>query len=102
MSIVLILHFTAHDLEIKEYTAIDINRRENELHINVTNILENLAFNGVFEKIQDYLGDDESFAITIKQGEGQATFADMAVDYYLNAGGEVLHFGKRQAQTEKI
>ena len=98
MDTALILHLTGPEIVIDTYNTVDISRRKNELHINVTNVIGNLAFNGIFEQIQEHLGDDESFSITIKQEKGQATFADMAVSYHLNAGGEVLHFSKRPIQ----
>jgi len=94
MDIVLILHFTAGELAIKEYTSLDISRRENEIHVNITNDKGNFAFNSLYDKILELLGDDESFKIEIKQEAGGATFTDIAADYHLNNAAEVLHFGK--------
>ena len=96
MTITLILHLTGHDLTFEKYSSIDVNLRGKEVHINATNTEGGLAFLGVHKEIRRHQGDEEPFAITIKQGEEEETFDDMAVDYYLNAGGETLHFGKRQ------
>lgn len=104
MSIVLVLHFTdRRELVFDKYTTLDINRSSiNDIHINATNTNEDLQFNGVFEEIAGLLGDDKCFSVTIKREKGQATFDGMAVDYYLNAGAEVLHFGRRVQQSEIV
>jgi len=88
------LHFAGNELIISENTGINISRRGNETHINITNTEGNFAFNAIFEQIQKHLGDDKAFSLSVKQGEQIAVFENMTVAYHLNAGGEVLHFSE--------
>lgn len=101
-SIVLILHFTGRELVFSEYTTLDMGRQHNsDTHINATNQKLDLAFHSVFEQITEYLGDDLSFAVTIKTEEADISFADIVADYYLTTHGETLHFGKRLILQEE-
>ena len=54
----LILRFTIKEYVFDEYTTIDLNRQSDWVHINITNSNQNFAFNNVFERITEYLGDD--------------------------------------------
>lgn len=87
-------------LSLDEYTTIDISRSRGNLHINVTNEAGGLAFNAIYEILELELRGNETFNITVQQGDGSATFSDMVVDYHINAFREILHFTKKQRKED--
>jgi len=101
MGITLLLHLPGGELPFMEYTTMDISRRDSDFHINTTNDKQDLAFNAFFDQIQGLLEGKKTFSITIQAEKAQAAFDGMAVDYHLNTGIEVLHFGKPIEQTEE-
>ena len=98
--IMLILRFkSGKELILDNHCTLDIQRKSTQLHINATNRRGGFMFNKFFEEIVENLStDDESFDIIIKEveGEGSTLFTGLNVNYYNNAGNEVLHFTKLQ------
>jgi len=94
MDISLVVHIKKKELTIDQYSTIDVNRSQGATNINITNTNKDLSLNGVFEQILKYLGDENTFSVTVKREVGELTFDTLAVDYHLNACGEVLHFGE--------
>lgn len=92
MGLTLVLHLPGGDIPFTEYTSLDINRNAREAHINATNDKQDFAFNKFYEKILTLKAPDSPFPVTVKQEKGEAIFNDITVDYFLNAGVEVLHF----------
>lgn len=101
MDIALILNFSGGEIVLEEYSRIDISRHGNEVHINVSNDNPDMAFNDKYNIILDLLGNDETFSVTVKKEKGQATFENMAADYYLTNDGEMLHFGTKPEQQQE-
>jgi len=99
MEISLLLHFTNHQLAIKDYQ-IDMQRQSDQLHISVTNMNTDLAFIVIYDHILELLGDDKDFAVEVISEARTATFTHMTADYYLNNMAEVLHFGKAEIKQE--
>jgi hypothetical protein len=90
----LIIHFASKEIIVSEYSTMDINRQGEQLHVNLTNDKDDLAFNSIYDEILELLGKEKTFAITIQKEKGKATYADISVDYHLNGDVEILHFGK--------
>ena len=101
MQSTIILNFTDGPWALGNYTTLDISRNSGGTNVNVTNTNQDFAFFAAHSHIQKNTENDKPFSITIKQDKGQITLDDMTVNYYLSAGGEVLHFGQRLAQHEQ-
>ena len=101
MDIILILHFTDHELVINKYTTIDISRAPRTLNINISNTEKELSLSETFDLILKYLGKDETFSVTIQTEKSKLTFHNMDVDYHLNADAEVLHLFPFVKPTEQ-
>jgi len=96
MDNIIIMHFADNrELVLDKYSSLDISRRGREFHANATNTNPNLSFNDLFTQIQEYLGNDTTFSVTVVRGEGRVTFDRISVDYYLTGQSEVLRFGQQ-------
>ena len=85
------------ELDIGEFSSINIQRSNEQTHINITNDKADFRFNKLFDKIQAYAGayegDDKTFGVEIANGEHTAVYNRMIANYHNNAHQESLHFG---------
>lgn len=100
MAITVIINFpNGKTLDIGKYTGINVSRNGRLLDINITNADNDFRLNDTYDEILNNLliGDDDTFAITLKASEsGGAEFSNIVASYYNSGDLEVLHLATKQ------
>ena len=78
-------------IEVNEYCTVNIQRNKKNVDINLTNALNNLSLNNIYDKIAELQDEDKTFSVTVKTETGSAAVYDgVAASYYNSGDSEIL------------
>ena len=84
------------ELIIDNSHAIDVSRSGKQVHINITNTNGDLAFNDLYDRILEYLGEHKTFDVIMKlSNEKSIKFCGIVAEYHLNPHRELLRLWRK-------